>query len=152
MNIEVVNETVSIEQKRLAIRKLLEEKILARKALDERWGKGNFLLAQSFTWIAILASFASAIIVASGECSKFWGTLLAALPGTTMVIEKSFSFAKRTRWNWEMIVGLEELHNQLMFEDIPVEQVSKSLSGFRKTMEAKYPGFSVEGLNEPKND
>lgn len=131
----------------LALCAVLEEKLLARKSFDERWGKRNFLLAQLFMWISILASFFSAIAIASGKVDWLVTTILAAMPGTAMVIERSFSFAKRTRWNWEMIVGLEALHNRLVFEGVSIEEVSREYSLFRKSMEAKYPGFSVERLD-----
>lgn len=124
-------------------RTLLIDKIRARQKLDNKWGKFDFILAQLFVWLAILASFLTAILTAADQVQeKLVLALLTAIPGTVIVIEKSFSFARRARWHWEMIARLEQFSNQLEFECSKVEEVSKRLGEFRFDMEKKFPDMS----------
>lgn len=127
-------------------RAALVQKISTRIRADEKWARIDFVFAQAFVWLAILASFFSAILAAGDAVPKLVLAFLAAVPGTVIVVEKSFSFAQRARWHWEMMVGLDQLVNALEYENAPIEQVSKQLSEFRRKMETKFPGMSMQGL------
>ncbi|MBI4189613.1 MAG: hypothetical protein HY525_03640 [Betaproteobacteria bacterium] len=132
------------EEKRAA----LSAKIAARIQEDEKWGRLDFMWAQVFTWLAILASFFSAILAAAEAMPKLALAFLAAVPGTVIVIEKSFSFARRARWHWEMMAGLDQLLNALSYEGATIQEISKKLGEFRRDMETRFPGFSVEGVSD----
>lgn len=117
----------------------LVKKIAARIDHDERWAKLDFLCAQIFVWLTILASFFTAILAAAEAVSPLLLAFLAAIPGTVIVIEKSFAFSRRARWHWTMVATLEEYKNKLEFQSADVGEVSKLLSEFRKAMEESFP-------------
>ena len=132
------------EQKRAA----LLGKIHTRKAHDDKWARTDFILAQLFVWLAILSSFLTAILAVADVVPKLVLALLAAIPGAVILVDKSFSFARRARWHWDMVAKLDQFSNQLQFEEARVEDVSKQLGEFRFDMEAKFPAMSVEGLGD----
>jgi hypothetical protein len=122
--------------------------ISKRRTQENHWAKVDFLLAHLFVWLAILGSFLTAILAAADVFNKFVLALFAAIPGTAIVVERSFSFAGRASWHWEMVAKLDQFVNELQFEDAKVEAVSKSLGEFRLEMETKYPAMNVEGLSD----
>lgn len=75
------------EQKRTE----LIDKITTRIGYDEKWARSDFFCAQIFVWLTILASFFAAILTAAQAASALFLALLAAIPGTMIVIEKSFA-------------------------------------------------------------
>lgn len=117
----------------------LIKKISARIDHDERWAKLDFLCAQIFVWLTILASFFTAILAAAEAVPPLILAFLAAIPGTVIVIEKSFAFSRRARWHWTMVATLEEYKGQLEFQQVDVAEVSKLYGNFRKTMEDSFP-------------
>ena len=124
----------------------LADKIAARRKSDERWGAFNFVIAQTFLWIAILGSFGAAIAAATNSVSPLIIAVCAAIPGTVIVIDRSFSFARRSSWHHLMRARLDQLENSLRYEGVPVESVSKALGELFIEMESRYPGVSAEGL------
>lgn len=132
------------EQKRTA----LLSKIQTRQTYDDKWARVDFMLAQLFVWLAILSSFLTAILAVADVVPKLVLAMLAAIPGAVILVDKSFSFARRARWHWDMVAKLDQFSNQLQFEDAKVEEVSKRLGEFRFEMEAKFPAMSVEGLSD----
>jgi hypothetical protein len=126
----------------------LAEKIAARRTQDNHWGVQCFIIAQIFLWLAIMASFGAAIASATGSVSPIIIAVLAAIPGTVIVIDRSFSFARRSSWHHLMRARLEQLENALRYEGASVESVSKALGELFLEMEPRYPGASVEGLTE----
>jgi hypothetical protein len=123
----------------------LIKKISARIAHDEKWAKTDFLCAQIFVWLTILASFFTAILAATEKVSPLLVAFLAAIPGTVIVVEKSFSFGKRARWHWEMVATLEGLLNSLLYEEASIDEVSRQLSEHRKVMEKSFPILYSDG-------
>jgi hypothetical protein len=117
----------------------LVKKITARIGHDEKWARLDFLCAQLFVWLTILASFFTAILAAAEAVSPLLLAFLAAIPGTVIVIEKSFAFSKRARWHWAMVATLEEYKNKLEFQSADVGEVSELFSEFRKAMEESFP-------------
>ena len=99
--------------------------ISARRQKDERWAKRNFLLSQLFVWSAILASFGSAILSATGSVNRIVVAIFAAIPGTVIVIERSFSFSRRANWHHIMRARLLQLENSVKYEGACIESVSK---------------------------
>lgn len=129
-------------------REALLQKMLTRQMRDQTWEKWDFIIAQCLLWLAILSSFISAIVVAGDQASKMVSALLAAIPATVIVIDKSFSFARRSRWHSLMYLRLDELVNDLQFRSRPVEEVAAKLSKLRLEMEQSFPAMSTEGLSE----
>ena len=124
----------------------LADKIATRRRSDVRWGGFNFCIAQAFLWIAILGSFGAAIAAATNTVSPIIISVCAAIPGTVIVIDRSFSFARRSSWHHMMRARLDQLENSLRYEGASVESVSKALGDLFMEMEARYPGVSTEGL------
>lgn len=129
-------------------REALLEKIETRKSHSEKWAGYDFTLAQTFLWLAILSSFSTAILAAAEAVSKLLLGFFAAIPGLAIVVEKNFSFARRARWHWEMVAKLDQLSNQLRFEGVKVEDVSRQLGVLGVEMEDKFPGIKDDGLAE----
>jgi|SRR2546430_15891576 len=120
--------------------------ISARRQKDERWAKRNFFLSQVFLWSAILASFGSAILSATGSVNRIVVAIFAAIPGTVIVIERSFSFSRRANWHHIMRARLLQLENSVKYEGASIESVSQAFAALFLEMEQKYPGVSTEGL------
>lgn len=132
------------------LRRELAKKFSERMRKAGRWARTDFMLAQVFTWLAILASFLSAILTA-GETlkdNKLLLALLTAIPGTVIVIEKSFGFAKRARWHWEFEAALDKLHTQLTFGKKPIEQAAQEYGDLRVSMEVTFPAGGPETLGD----
>lgn len=132
------------EQKRTT----LIQKIESRRAYDDKWASRDFTLAQTVLWMAILCSFFTAILAAGDAVPKLLLGFLTAIPGTAILIDKNFSFARRARWHWDMVAKLDQFANQLQFEGAKVEEVSKQLGEFRVQMEANFPDMKTEGFPE----
>lgn len=132
------------EQKRNA----LIAQMSTRMAYDDKWAGRDFTLAQTFLWLAILASFFTAILAAADAVPKLLLGFLAAIPGAAILVDKNFSFARRARWHWEMVAKLEQLINRLQFEGAQTEAVSKQLGEFRVEMEGKFPDMKTDGFPE----
>ena len=126
----------------------LLSKIHTRLAYDAKWARTDFIIAQVFIWLAILSSFSTAILTVADVVPKLVLALLAAIPGAVILVDKSFSFARRARWHYDMVAKLDQFSNQLQFEGARVEDVSKQLGQFRVDMEARFPAMSAEGLGD----
>jgi hypothetical protein len=74
--------------------------------------------------------------------------IFAAIPGTVIVIERSFSFARRADWHHIMRAQLLQLENSAKYEGASMESVSKAFAELFLEMERKYPGVSTEGLGD----
>jgi hypothetical protein len=118
--------------------------IASRRAFDQKWGDRCYLFSLFFIGLAICASFGSAVVAAVSNVPPVALALLAAIPGTVILIERGFSLAPRARWHWASVARLRELENALSFEGVSVEEASKRFSTLRITMDAKYPGVSTE--------
>lgn len=127
-------------------RTALIEKITERQKRDALWGRWDFIFAQSFIWGAILASFISAIVAASGRASPLLVAFLSAIPGTVIVIDRSFSFARRARWHRILYLRLDELINDLQFRGVAVDEIARNLSTLRIEMQETFPGMSTDGF------
>jgi hypothetical protein len=124
----------------------LAEKIAARRRFDERWGAFNFGVAQILLWIAVLGSFGVGIASATSTISPILIGVLAAIPGAVIVIDSTFSFARRSNWHHMMRARLDLLENSLRYEGASVESVSKALGELSIEMETRYPGAHPEDL------
>jgi len=133
------------EEKRMA----LLQKIKKRQSRDAAWGRWDFIIAQCFLWVAIAASFGTAIVLAVADKMPTLSTaIFAAVPGVVIVIERTFSFSRRSRWHRELFLRLDELVNDLEFRDASVEEVAKRLSTLRIKMQESFPGMSTDDISK----
>lgn len=135
--VELSIEIFAMDNERM--RSELIKKIATRIDHDERWARLDFLCAQIFVWLTILASFFTAILAAAEAVPPLLLAFLAAIPGTVIVIEKSFAFSRRARWHWAMVAALEEYKSKLEFQNADVAEVAKLFGEFRKVMEDSFP-------------
>lgn len=70
-------------------RQELLARLRKRRAFDEKWATTNFVASQVFTGVSIFASFGSVIVAAASIASPIVVALLAAIPGTVIVIDQS---------------------------------------------------------------
>lgn len=124
----------------------LAQLIATRRANDAKWAQRNFMVAQTFMWLAIIASFGTAIASATAKVSPIVIAIFTAIPGTVILIDKSFSFARRAQWHYLMRAKLEQFENALRFEGASVDATSKSLSSLVIEMEQAFPGMDSTGL------
>jgi hypothetical protein len=127
-------------------KKELIKTISDRRQQDERWSKSYFFWSQVLLWFAILASFGSAIASATKSVPSILVAIFAAIPGTIIVVERSFSFSHRASWHRIMRARLLMLENSLRYEGASIESVSKAFGELFLEMHPKYPGMSSEGL------
>ena len=124
----------------------LAHKISTRLTKEAIWARRNFYIAQLFVWLAIISSFGTAIASATNKVPSIIIALLAAIPGTIILIDKNFSFARRAQWHYVMRAKLEQLENSLRFESATPEATSKAYSSITIEMEQTYPGMDGSGL------
>ncbi len=117
----------------------LLDRLRKRRAFDDKWATTNFVLSQVFIGTSILASFGSAIVAAANIASPIVVAVLAAIPGTAIVIDRSFLFGARWRWHCAVSTRYTALEQELLFEGGTVEQVSETMSEFLSDMEERYP-------------
>jgi hypothetical protein len=119
-------------------RESLLNEINSRKALNLRWGDQNFVTSQVQGWITILASFGSAI-AAAAKANSVAVAIIAAIPGTVILIDRNFGFARRAQWHWESYYKLLELEHELKYNGAQVSDISKRYISLRTEMSQKFP-------------
>lgn len=124
----------------------LLHRLQTRRAFDEKWATTNFVLSQVFTATAIFASFGAAIVAAANITSPIVLAFLTAIPGTVIVVDRSFLFAARWRWHCTVATRFTALEQALVFEGGTVQEVSKAMTAFLLGMEERYPTGKAEGL------
>lgn len=99
----------------------LVDELTALEKHTLKWGRINFTLAEVFFWIAILASFATTLVAAadsSGERSltlRITTAALAAIPGLVILIDRRFSFGRRSEWFYLYRVQVRRLRLDLLY-------------------------------------
>ncbi|WP_308365090.1 MULTISPECIES: hypothetical protein [unclassified Microbulbifer] len=104
--------------------------------------KRYFLMTQIFAWIAIGASFAS-VLAATAKSPVVMTAIIAAIPGTVLLVDKAFGYGPRSAWHYSYRISLLELCDKLDYQHVPAEQVSLELALIRKNMQGTYPMVSV---------
>ena len=117
----------------------LLNRLRTRRAFDDRWQLWNFVFYQLFLGLSIVASFVSAIVAASNLASPIVVAVLAAIPGTVIVIDRGFMFCRRWRWHNTVSTELEALERQMLIEGVSVKEVSQAMSNLMIDMEKLYP-------------
>ena len=124
-------------------------KLSSRKNFHARWALRDFLVAQVFVWLAIGGSFVASILSTIKE-SIHPAVLatVAAIPAAVILIDRSFSFAKRAKWHYMFEAELERLANAVEFEGKDVAAVAHSFGELRVQMERSFPSLAVDGLDD----
>ncbi len=119
-------------------------------------------LAHCVLWLSIIASFASSIMVASGQqifANNIWLAIIAGIPGLVVLLEKTFDFSKRSASGILYKIELQELKNEYAFGKIDAYRAAQRLQEIirRHESSALKTGFSASERNSfiseaPSND
>lgn len=106
------------------------------------------ILAHSVLWLSIIASFASAIMVASGQqifANNIWLAIIAGIPGLVVLVEKTFDFSRRSASAILYKIELQELKNDYDFGKINAYKAAQRLQELTRRHEssALKVGFST---------
>lgn len=109
-------------------------------------------LAHSVLWLSIIASFASAIMVASGQqifANNIWLAIIAGIPGLVVLLEKTFDFSKRSASGILYKIELQELKNDYDFGKINAYRAAQRLQEITRRHESSVLkiGFSAGERN-----
>lgn len=126
----------------------LKQRLVSRLKFDRRCEMVNFLGLHVLITISVLASFGTAIVAALNVASPTVLAILASIPGTAIIIDKSFRLADRWRWHNSVANRFAALEQSLTIEGKSVEEVSKAMTDFLCKMEAKYPAHSRGVLHD----
>ena len=106
----------------------LARRIRAQIAEDKRWGALSFGFAHTLAWIAVLSSFGSAIVAATGIVSPVLTAILASISGCIIVLARNLSFMPLSRWHHRLADRLEAVGRSMEFENKSVEEISIEFS------------------------
>ncbi|MDB5761436.1 MAG: hypothetical protein JWQ21_431 [Herminiimonas sp.] len=126
------------------------------KALEERIEKcgkrnhANYFVAYALLVLAVLASAGAAYAVASEEFPKKLIAILAAVPGTFILVSTTFRFEERSRRYWRKRTKLQVLCRRYRFEGMPTAEVSQCWNKIDEEMFDEWPGFGFVPLHGKK--
>lgn len=126
----------------------LMKEILADRKYHEKWARRHFRFSQLAVGVAIIGSFISAAAFAAKMNVELAG-IIAAIPGTAIVFDRSFSFRQRAAWHQRFKAYLLTLEYKIKYEGASVASVSEELREFIIQMELGFPGLDVSAFNEP---
>lgn len=133
----------------------LADELIDLEKHNLKWGRINFTLAEVFFWIAILASFATTLVAAadsSGERSlalRITTAALAAIPGLVILIDRRFSFGRRSEWFYLYRVQIRRLRLDLSYGKHSEEGVAEKLGLLELEMEKMWSQI-VGGSSEDR--
>jgi len=107
--------------------------------------------------LTILASFFASVLAAGdlgvnlfGDYHKAVTAILAALPGTALLINNSFRFEERTKWFWKKVRVSEKLLRKLRDSSNPdLEAISSTFSEKMEELESDWPAMDSP-VQQPK--
>lgn len=111
-------------------------------------------LYQTFLWLSILSSFATALFAAILVVFKddhsiknpMPTAISAAISALVISIDKHFSFGKRALWNCVFMSDLDALHRNVLYKIITVQECVTRLNKLDREMEANFP--NIKGVNK----
>ena len=107
-----------------------------------RFARRSYIWAQLFFLIAILSSFFASILAAGKADMPYLTALLAALPGTALLINNSFRFEERTKWFWKKVRISEKFFRKLRDSASPdIEEISATYSEKMEELETEWPAM-----------
>ncbi|MBX2924537.1 MAG: hypothetical protein KF746_20215 [Chitinophagaceae bacterium] len=98
-------------------------------------------LAHIILWVSIIASFASAIMVASGQKifeNNIWLAIIAGIPGLVVLVDKTFDFARRSSSGIMYKIELQELKNDYEFGKINAYRAAQRLQEITRRHESSF--------------
>jgi len=98
-------------------------------------------LAHIILWVSIVASFASAIMVASGQkifVNNIWLAIIAGIPGLVVLLDKTFDFARRSSSGIMYKIELQELKNDYDFGKINAYRAAQRLQEIIRRHESAF--------------
>ncbi len=98
-------------------------------------------LAHSVLWISIITSFASSIMVASGQqifANNIWLAIIAGIPGLVVLVEKTFDFSRRSASGIMYKIALQELKNDYDFGKIDAYKAAQRLQEIIRRHESSF--------------
>ncbi|MCC6287772.1 MAG: hypothetical protein IT249_07795 [Chitinophagaceae bacterium] len=98
-------------------------------------------LAHIILWVSIIASFASAIMVASGQkifVNNIWLSIIAGIPGLVVLLDKTFDFARRSSSGIMYKIELQELKNDYEFGKINAYRAAQRLQEIIRRHESSF--------------
>ena len=125
----------------------LARRIRAGIAHDKRWGAFNFGFAHTLAWIAVLSSFGSAIVAATGKVSPVLTAILASISGCVIVLARNLNFRPLSRWHHRLADRLEAVERSLEFENKSVEEISIAFSKVMREFQNNSPVVYVGGAD-----
>jgi len=114
------------------------EKELKKRTKNIVW---DSTLAHLVLWISIITSFASSIMVASGQkifSNNIWLAIIAGIPGLVVLIEKTFDFSKRSASGIMYKIALQELKNDYAFGKIDAYRAAQRLQEIIRRHESSF--------------
>ncbi len=96
-------------------------------------------LAHCILWLSIIASFASAIMVASGQeifANNIWLAIIAGIPGLVVLLEKTFDFSRRSTSGTLYRIELQELKNDYDFGKVDAYKAAQRLQNIIRRHES----------------
>ena len=106
----------------------LTRRIRARIAHDKLWGAFNLGCAHTLAWVAVLSSFGSAIVAATGKVSPVLTAILASISGCVIVLARNLNFMSLSKWHHKLATHLQAIERSMEFENKPTEQASAEFS------------------------
>jgi len=98
-------------------------------------------LAHIILWVSIIASFASAIMVASGQqifINNIWLAIVAGIPRLVVLLDKTFDFARRSSSGIMYKIELQELKNDYDFGKINAYRAAQRLQEITRRHESSF--------------
>lgn len=114
------------------------EKELKKRVKKLAWDSS---LAHCILWVSIIASFASAIMVASGQkifINNIWLAIIAGIPGLVVLLDKTFDFARRSASGIMYKIELQELKNDYDFGKINAYRAAQRLQEITRRHESAF--------------
>jgi len=119
-------------------REHLLNEITTQKEHDCRWAMQTFSFAQVQGWVAVVASFGSAI-AATAHAPRIIVAIIAAVPGAVILLDRNFAFARRAQWHWLLEDKVRELEHALKYQKAEISETSKRYASLMTKMEESFP-------------
>lgn len=116
----------------------LIEDLVYKIAKRKKWETRDFITSQLLVWFAIITSFVTTI-TAVLKAPTLLTAVLAGLSGVLILIDKNFTFSKRSTWNALYRIKLEKLKRELEFKDAEIEEIADQLTELDLKMERDFP-------------
>lgn len=117
------------------------DKELADGVAKYSWyARSNYGRALGLTALAVLASIASTILVASSVSSNHpeLVAVLAAIPTVVLIATSTFRFKQKAGWHWRKARALQTLHRKLVYNNCSIADISDRLSKVEMKLDQRW--------------